>query len=174
MKVSSWAFGSKFVFFYYYTWTRGTKEPSFPAGLDTLSPWADSQCSFAVNWSCWTYLAVVGCSHTLWDLILWVDRVLSGDVNKDDLFTAERWEEELTEEQGFTAQSVRPQWLLTLQNGHILFRLTCNVPTQGLINRLVLTCMHLPLLLCLHGLGFLWFCPVFKTLKGCLKVKTSN
>lgn len=31
----------------------------------------------------------------------------------------------LTGEQGFTAQSLRPQWLLVAQNGHALFRFTC-------------------------------------------------
>lgn len=73
MQVCIWAFEAKLVF--HYTWKQGTKEPSFSAGLKTLSPWADSQCSFAVNWFCWTYLSVVGWSHTLWHLVLWVDRL---------------------------------------------------------------------------------------------------
>lgn len=89
------------------------------------------------------------------------------DVNKGGLFTADRREEELTGEQGFTAQSLRPHWLLTDQNGHGLFRFTCRVPTQVLINRLVHMCVQVLVLLSLWGLIFAFF-PV---LRLCFKVK---
>lgn len=78
-------------------------------------------------------------------------------VNVSGLFTVDRREEELTGEQGFTAQSLRPHWLLTDQNGHGLFRFTCRVPTQVLINTPLHMCVQVLVLLLIFA--FLYFFP---------------
>lgn len=113
-------------------WSQNSKWVHIFSSFGDPSGWqtSNSQFDFAFRL---THLVVGGLSDPLWHLVLWADRVSISVtwIKVIDLFTADRWEEELTGEQGFTAQSLRPQWLLTVQNGHGLFRFTCGWPSPN-------------------------------------------